>query len=107
MQQRLAVARAVLHRPRLLLMDEPYTGLDPQAAQALTGLLTELAGEGCTILLTTHNLDRGLAVGRRVMVLARGRIVYDERREGIDAGSFPETYRALVTQHATRNELSS
>ena len=77
MQQRLAVARAVLHRPRVLLLDEPYTGLDPEAALALTGLLAELAGEGCAILLTTHDLDRALAVGQRVAVLARGRVVYD------------------------------
>ena len=96
MQQRLAVGRAVLHRPQVLLLDEPYTGLDADAAQVLTGLLTELAGEGCTILLTTHNLQRGLAVGRRVAVLARGCIVYDERREAINPLTFPETYRALT-----------
>ena len=96
MQQRLAVARAVLHRPQVLLLDEPYTGLDPQAAQALTDLLGELAGEECTILLTTHDLERGLAVGGRMVVLAQGRLVYDERREAINPIAFPETYRALT-----------
>ena len=96
MQQRLALARAVLHRPQVLLLDEPYTGLDPLAAQALTGLLTELTGEGCTTLLTTHDLGRGLEVGRRVVVLARGRLVYDERREGISPATFPDTYRVLI-----------
>jgi heme exporter protein A len=97
MQQRLAVARAVLHQPQVLLLDEPYTGLDPNAAQVLTDLLAELAGEGCIVLLTTHNLERGLAVGRRVAVLARGRLVYDERREVIDPTTFPDTYRSLTT----------
>lgn len=97
MQQRLAVARAVLHQPQVLLLDEPYTGLDPNAAQVLTDLLAELAGEGCLVLLTTHNLERGLAVGRRVAVLARGRLVYDERREAIDPTTFPDTYRSLTT----------
>jgi len=96
MQQRLALARAVLHRPQVLLLDEPYTGLDPLAAQALTGLLAELTGEGCTILLTTHDLGRGLEVGRRVVVLAQGRLVYDERREGISPATFPDTYRVLI-----------
>jgi heme exporter protein A len=96
MQQRLSVARAVLHGPRLLLLDEPYTGLDPNAAQVLTELLTGLAGEGCTVLLTTHNLERGLAAGQRAMVLARGRLVYDERKEAIDPSTFGETYRALT-----------
>jgi heme exporter protein A len=97
MQQRLSVARAVLHRPQVLLLDEPYTGLDPSAAQVLTDLLTELAGKGCTVLLTTHNLERGLATGRRVVVLSRGRIVYDERGEAIDLLMFPITYRDLTT----------
>jgi len=98
MQQRLSVARAVLHRPQVLLLDEPYTGLDPNAAQVLTDLLTKLAVEGCTILLTTHNLGRGLAVGKRVVVLSQGRIVYDEHRETIDPATFPETYRTLTAQ---------
>ncbi|MEA3341101.1 MAG: ABC transporter ATP-binding protein, partial [Chloroflexota bacterium] len=97
MQQRLSVARAVLHRPQVLLLDEPYTGLDPNASQVLTGLLTTLAGKGCTILLTTHNLERGLAVGGRVVVLAQGRILYDERREKINPAKFPKTYHALTT----------
>jgi len=96
MQQRLALARAVLHRPHVLLLDEPYTGLDPLAAQVLTGLLAELTGEGCTTLLTTHDLGRGLEVGRRVVVLARGRLVYDERREEISPATFPDTYRVLI-----------
>ena len=96
MQQRLAVARAVLHRPQLLLLDEPYTGLDSQAAGALTGLLGELAEEECTILLTTHNLERGLAVGRRMLVLVRGRLVYDERREAIDPVAFTDAYPVLL-----------
>ena len=96
MQQRLAMARAVLHRPQMLLLDEPYTGLDPLAVQALTDLLAELTGEGCTILLTTHDLGRGLEVGRRVVVLAQGRLVYDERRERISPATFPDTYRVLI-----------
>lgn len=96
MQQRLSVARAVLHRPQVLLMDEPYTGLDPNASDVLSHLLTELAGEGCTVLLTTHDLGRGLEVGRRVVVLARGQIVYDQRREHIDPSAFLATYRTLT-----------
>jgi len=96
MQQRLAVARAVLHRPQVLLLDEPYTGLDLEAAYVLSGMLIELAGEGATILLTTHDLEQGLAVGQRVLVLVRGRIVYDERCESIDSATFADTYRTLT-----------
>lgn len=96
MQQRLAVARAVLHHPPVLMLDEPYTGLDPTASQQLTDLLTELSQEGRTILLTTHNLVRGLEIGRRVIVLARGRIVYDAPREEIEPASFPQRYGTLT-----------
>ncbi len=98
MRQRLALARSVLHRPQVLLLDEPYTGLDPQAAQALTDLLVELVGEGGTILLATHNLERGLALGRRVVMLARGRVVCDEPRDSIDPATFGEAYQTLATK---------
>jgi heme exporter protein A len=96
MQQRLAVARAVLHRPQVLFLDEPYTGLDPNAAQVLTHLLTRLAGEGCTVLLTTHNLERGLEVGGRIIVLAQGQVVYDAPRAEVDAAAFPQIYQRLT-----------
>lgn len=96
MQQRLSVARAVLHQPQVLLLDEPYTGLDPSAAQVLTDLLADLAGEGCTVILTTHNIERGLTAGRRVIVLVRGQLVYDERDEAVDPTTFSDTYRALT-----------
>jgi len=96
MQQRLAVARAVLHRPSILLLDEPYTGLDPQATDALSALLGELAGEGCTILLTTHDLERGLAVGNRIVVLSRGRVAYDAPTADTDPVTFPDLYRRLT-----------
>jgi len=84
MQQRLAVARAVLHRPRVLLLDEPYTGLDPGAAQVLSDLLTRLVAEGCTVLLTTHDLGHALAASQRIVILVRGGVVYDAPRAEVD-----------------------
>lgn len=96
MKQRLAVARAVLHKPEVLLLDEPYTGLDPQAAQTLTDLLLELAGEGRVILLTTHRIGRGLAIGQRMLVLHHGRLVYDQLRTAISPDTFAETYQAIT-----------
>ncbi|MBS3784001.1 MAG: ATP-binding cassette domain-containing protein, partial [Anaerolineae bacterium] len=97
MKQRLAVARAVLHRPQILLLDEPYTGLDPQAIGTLRDLLAELAGEGCTILLTTHRLNRALSTGGRVLVLHQGQLVYDQPRHAVTPGMFLDTYRAITT----------
>ena len=77
MRQRLALARALLHRPRFLLLDEPASGLDVEAAAMLDALVAEQAGEGCAVLLTTHDLSRALAASRRVLVLAKGRLVAD------------------------------
>ena len=76
MQQRLSLARAVLHRPPVLLLDEPDTGLDRQAAEMLTGLISEPAQGDIprSVLMTTHNLERGLAMSQRMVVLAGGRI---------------------------------
>jgi heme exporter protein A len=96
MKQRLALARAVLHQPQLLLLDEPYTGLDPQAAEMLRNLLHELAGEGCAILLTTHRLSRAVSTGHRILVLHRGQLVYDEPRDVVPVEGFLDTYRALT-----------
>ncbi len=105
MQQRLAVARAVLHRPALVLLDEPYTGLDPLAADALTALLTDLTGEGCTLLLTSHNLQSDVTLNRRAVVLNRGRIVYDAPHT--DAATFPALYRELVQESRIKNHEST
>ena len=75
MRQRLALARALLHRPRLLLLDEPASGLDAGASDLLDTLVAEQVDEECAVLLATHDLDRALGVTRRVLVLARGRLV--------------------------------
>jgi heme exporter protein A len=96
MRQRLAVARAVLHEPQVLLLDEPYTGLDPQAVDMVRDLLVELAGTGCTILMTTHRLTHALAAARRIVVIHHGRVVLDEPRDGMEREAFPARYRALT-----------
>ncbi len=94
MQQRLALARALLHQPRLLLLDEPYTGLDTLAAEALTQVLDELYADGCTLLLATHTLQDGVCPGRRAVVLQRGRIIHDAPLDG--GADFPALYRRLI-----------
>jgi heme exporter protein A len=86
----------VLHKPEILLLDDPYTGLDPQATQTLTDLLLELAGEGRLILLTTHRISRGLAVGQRMLVLHHGRLVYDQLRTAISPDTFADTYQTIT-----------
>jgi heme exporter protein A len=96
MQQRLAIARAMLHDPPILLLDEPDTGLDQHAASMLTGLLHEVGATRRTVLMTTHNLERGLELGDRVAILARGRIVYQANKTELDPGQFRSVYYQFV-----------
>lgn len=75
MRQRLLLARALLNTPRVLFMDEPTRGLDPQSARDLRRLVTRLAEEGATIFLTTHDMNEAEELCARVAFLAEGRIV--------------------------------
>jgi ABC-2 type transport system ATP-binding protein len=75
MRQRLLLARALLNTPRVLFMDEPTRGLDPQSARELRQIVTRLSGEGATIFLTTHDMNEADELCGRVAFLAEGRIV--------------------------------
>ncbi|MBN1642652.1 MAG: heme ABC exporter ATP-binding protein CcmA [Anaerolineae bacterium] len=92
MAQRLAIARAFLHDPPLLLLDEPYTGLDQQAAGMLDRVLSEVGIGARTVLMTTHDLERGLRASQRVVVLARGQVVYHMERGNWDVERLRKAY---------------
>ncbi len=92
MQQRLTIARALLHDPLILLLDEPETGLDQEAAAVLESVLKGATAQGKTALMTTHSLERGLRLGDHVAILAGGRIVYEEREAALDLAHFQGTY---------------
>lgn len=98
MQQRLALARTLLHNPEMVLLDEPYTGLDPHAAVMLRRLLERLRDGRRTILMVTHNLSQGLELATRVAIQSTGRWVLDEPRGAIDASSFERLYTRLLDQ---------
>ena len=76
LQKRTSIARAILHQPEVLLLDEPEAGLDLDSRLMLGNLLAEWAGEGRSAVLTTHDLELGLAWGHQTAVLARGRVEY-------------------------------
>ena len=87
MQKRVALARAILHRPPLLLLDEPETGLDQEALTALEGLLARHREAGGSAIVTTHNVEHGLRIADRAAILFRGVICYDSSADiaGVDA----------------------
>jgi heme exporter protein A len=100
-RQRVALARALLHDPSVILLDEPYTGLDEAAAIALSELLEELATPERVIMLTLHDVVRAMAGPRRLLVLSGGRIALDEPLDG-RADDVAETYLELLRAEARR-----
>jgi lipooligosaccharide transport system ATP-binding protein len=93
MRRRLLIARALVHRPRLVLLDEPTVGLDPQVRQELWALIDALRSEGTTILMSTHYIEEAQRLADTVMILSHGRAV---------AAGSPA---ALVAEHAGREAL--
>jgi heme exporter protein A len=96
MVQRLALARALLHGPELLLLDEPFSGLDPSASARLQSLLAELRRSGHAIVLSTHDVERVAAIATRVAILHRGRIAWT-RDGAADAVVLAAAYDTVVT----------
>jgi len=99
LQQRVSIARAMVHQPRLLLCDEPYTGLDDAGSAALTEVLTERREAGAALLLVTHNLTEGLALATQAAIMRRGRFVRHEARELLDPSAYQSQYRELAAVH--------
>ncbi len=93
-QQRLALARALLHEPALLLLDEPDTGLD----EAGQGLLAEIVRESpAAVVLATHALERALALADRVAILSQGRIAYSASTADLSLADLRAAYRAVAS----------
>ena len=76
LHQRLGIARVMLHDPSVILLDEPYTGLDANAVEILNQILDQAAAAGKTIILTTHDLEQGLRAATRAVIIDRGKIVF-------------------------------
>jgi heme exporter protein A len=95
MQQRLSIARATLHGPEILLMDEPFSGLDLEASALLGTWMREFIGRGKTILMATHDLEQGLAFVSRWALLEKGTIA--EELSG-DPGRIRERYKQFLRE---------
>jgi heme exporter protein A len=96
MLQRLAIARAVIHRPAVLLADEPFTGLDTEACRHLVDVFGKFRADRGTLIMTSHDTRLGLQCCDRVMVLDRARIVFEAMTSEIDTDLFVQDYLAYA-----------
>lgn len=98
LQQRVSIARALVASPRLVLLDEPYTGLDETGARALTNALRDLLHTGAALVMVTHHLAEGLDLSSRAAIMVNGKIVrVDEPTNGgFDLAAYSMLYRSLV-----------
>ncbi|MBI3159094.1 MAG: heme ABC exporter ATP-binding protein CcmA [Chloroflexi bacterium] len=97
MQQRLAIGRAVIHDPDILLLDEPYTGLDQDASAMLDDVLRKVTAEGRTVVMTSHDLVRAQDLCSRFDVLTRGRILASASRQDVPPDGLQAFYRRSVS----------
>lgn len=92
MLQRVSIARALVHDPEIIFLDEPYTGLDSVASKNLTDLLAEQISGNKTIVMVTHDLKIGLELATRAIIIKKGEAVFNEKKENIDCGRFEKIY---------------
>ncbi|GAB3489936.1 ATP-binding cassette domain-containing protein [Nocardiopsis coralliicola] len=107
MRRRLLIARGLVHRPRVVLLDEPTVGLDPQVRQELWGVITDLRNEGVTVLMSTHYIEEAERLSDEVALMAAGRVV----SRGVPgdlvaevAGKTVEEFRVGAGGHAALEE---
>ncbi len=95
MTQRVSIARALVNDPSVVLLDEPYAGLDPHAVEIFDELLASVRQDR-TFVMVSHDLEKGFAMASHVLVLARGRVVTFAEKEALDRAEFDQLYRENV-----------
>jgi ABC-type multidrug transport system ATPase subunit len=93
MQQRFSIARALLHKPSIILLDEPETGLDQQAASMLEATLQAEGEEKHTVIHTTHSLERGLELCDQLLILVQGKVAYHGSKQTLNLADLKRTYQ--------------
>ena len=94
--QRLSLARALLHSPQLLLLDEPDTGLDQEGNELLVDILSEHVRQGGAVLFTTHQLERALVLSDTILILSGGRIVSRQATNGLALDTMRQQYSEVL-----------
>lgn len=95
MTQRVSIARALVHDPAVVFLDEPYSGLDPHAVEIFDSLIAEVRGDR-TFVMVSHDLRKGFEMCTHALVLAKGRVVTFDERANIDFDGFEALYRKIV-----------
>jgi heme exporter protein A len=100
MQQRVSIARAMLHQPSVMLLDEPETGLDQRSSSVVWSALLGTGPSRRTVMLITHSLERGLEMSDRIVLLVKGRVAWEGPVKGLDLSGL----RSLYNLHAGGRE---
>jgi ABC-2 type transport system ATP-binding protein len=112
MRQKVALAGALLHEPRLIILDEPFTGLDAGSARLVKSVLRERAQAGCSVLMTTHILDTAERMADRIGVMVAGRLLTEgnladlRRQAGAGQASLEDTFLALLETGAEQGPVA-
>lgn len=96
MLQRLSIARAILHDPKVLFLDEPYTGLDQHAIGILNKVLFKLNKDKRTIFMITHNYEQGLELSDKIIIIYKGKITYQDQAKCLGPREFKQLYLEQV-----------
>jgi heme exporter protein A len=96
-RQRVSIARAIVHQPQVMLLDEPFTGLDEAGASALSEALRAVRAAGAALVLVTHNITEGLSLATRAAVMHRGKFARVTETAGAEVSAFAFDYREIVT----------
>ena len=96
MQQRVSIARAMVHRPGVILADEPFTGLDASGAAALASLFAELRDSGATLVIVTHNLEEALSLCTHAAIMRNGQVVRYDTAPIPDSAAYTALYKEMA-----------
>ena len=96
MIQRIAIARAIIHEPKIMLLDEPHTGLDQGAISILNNVVLSMKDKGCTTLMVTHDFKQAAEICDRIIIIKNGKIANDFKINNESLGLITEKYQVLV-----------
>jgi ABC-2 type transport system ATP-binding protein len=112
-RQKVALAGALVHEPRLIILDEPFTGLDAASARLVKNVLRERVAKGCSVIMTTHILEVAERMADRIGVMSGGRLVAEgtleelQRQAGASDASLEDTFLALVSADTARGSIAA